>query len=235
MHGKKNYFVGYQKVDVVDEDLNINIPVIIMYPTDMQESECYFGPFMLNIAKNAPFKLGEYSLVIISHGSCATGLGYRNLARYLVQHGYIVAIPTYYKDNKDDFSICNTIENLIYRPKHTKLVIDWMLINFKNCIKNQSISIIGHSMGGYTALALAGGKPFTLPHESMMIPHSVDVTHDQRINKIVLLAPATVWFAQQTSLYDVTCQMLILTGEKDIWAPSYQAKIYHYYRNNSDI
>jgi hypothetical protein len=45
-------FVGYQKANVIDEDLNINIPVIIMYPTDVQESECYFGPFMLNIAKN---------------------------------------------------------------------------------------------------------------------------------------------------------------------------------------
>lgn len=56
---------------------------------------------------------------------------------------------------------------IINRPRHLRIAMDWFFDSnkFNRYLKPDSVSIIGHSMGGYTALAVAGGKPTSLPHE----------------------------------------------------------------------
>jgi pimeloyl-ACP methyl ester carboxylesterase len=78
------------------------------------------------------------------------------------------------------------------------------------------IALIGHSMGGYTVLALAGGRPTAGPHETadgQIRP--VSVSPDPRVRALVLLAPACVWFWSDGALDDVVMPILMLTAEKD--------------------
>ena len=70
-------------------------------------------------------------------------------------------------------------------------------------------------MGGYTALALAGGVPHTQHQQPALPPQVVPVPYDARIGAMVLLAPATVWFAPPGNLDQVTAPTLLVSGELD--------------------
>ena len=83
-------------------------------------------------------------------------------------------------------------------------------------IQQMSLQLqMGHSMGGYTALALAGGIPRT--REGKII----DSIHDQRIKAIVLLAPGAGSF--MNGLDNVTISILMLTAEHDHITPAWKA------------
>jgi hypothetical protein len=127
-------------------------------------------------------------------------------------------MPEYPFNNKKDNSLAGTVDNLINRPKYTKMVIDWFYNSkeFSKHLKLDNVSIIGHSMGGYTALAVAGGVPTSLPDESLdKLPQQLNVEHGNRIKTLVLLAPATVWFNQSGALDEVKCPILMYIGTKD--------------------
>lgn len=87
-------------------------------------------------------------------------------------------------------------------------------------MKPDSVAIIGHSMGGYTALAVAGGLPTSLPNESPDgLSRQISVTPDCRVKALVLLAPAAPWYREEDSLKGVNIPILMLVGEKDEFAP----------------
>jgi predicted dienelactone hydrolase len=77
------------------------------------------------------------------------------------------------------------------------------------------IAVIGHSIGGYTSLAVAGGRPMTGPYEAEGSGRPVPTSPDQRIRALVLLAPACGWFGTPGSLVDVEVPILLFTAEKD--------------------
>ena len=211
-------FVGYRTVDVIDQQNNLQFPMSIMYPTGSIEKSEQIGPYNMNLARNASPLSGEYPLIIISHGGGGSNLVYRTLAYHLASNGFIVGMPEHPFNNKNDNSLAGTVDNLINRPNHIKIVIDWFYNSheFSKYLKLNNVSIIGHSMGGYTALAIAGGVPTSLPDESVdKLQNQLHVAHDNRIKALVLLAPATTWFSQKGALSDVTCPILVYVGNKD--------------------
>ena len=67
------------------------------------------------------------------------------------------------------------------RPRHIRTAINWFFDSekFARFLKTDYISIIGHSMGGYTSLAVAGGIATSLPNESSdRQSKEVNVKHD---------------------------------------------------------
>jgi predicted dienelactone hydrolase len=76
------------------------------------------------------------------------------------------------------------------------------------------IAIAGHSFGGYTALAAAGGKPRTQTGEQ------IHVQKDKRIRALVLMAPAAAYFLGEHSLDDVNIPILLLIAEHDQYLPT---------------
>jgi predicted dienelactone hydrolase len=121
-----------------------------------------------------------------------------------------------------------TAENLENRPRHINIAIDWFLESekFSRFIKSDSISIIGHSTGGCTALSVAGGIPTSLPNESSDgKPKQINVEHDKKISSLVLLAPGTFWFREKGSLGGVDIPILMITAEKDEFIEPFQAQI----------
>lgn len=88
------------------------------------------------------------------------------------------------------------------------------------------VSIIGHSLGGYTALAAAGGEPTSFPHESSDgQPQHIEVIPDSRIQSLVLLAPASVWFQSEEALRMVDIPILMLDAEKAHIHPLFMRKL----------
>jgi predicted dienelactone hydrolase len=177
--------------------------------------------YWLEVAPSAPPQRGVHPLVLLSHGSGVSPLAYITLAEHLATSGFIVGLPQHPFNNETDNSRQGTLENLIVRPRHLRAAIDWFLSDvFSSYIRSDSVSIIGHSLGAYTALALAGGKPTCFPQEAPdHIGRQIIFHPDHRVKALVLLAPATIWFKDAAALDAVVAPILILCGAADDYTP----------------
>jgi len=200
----------------------------VMYPTGAPEQPEQLGPYRLELSKEAEPLEGSFPLVLISHGTGGSPLVYRTLARHLARNGFIVGMPEHPCNNRNNNSLEGTIQNLTYRPRHIRMAANWFFENdmFKQIVKPDAVSLIGHSMGGYTALAAAGGVPISFPHESPDgKPQLIEVIPDHRIQSLVLLAPASVWFQTEGALRAVNIPILMLDAKKDPYTPPFHAQI----------
>lgn len=225
---KRDSFVGYYEVELVDDHSEVTFPMSIMYPTSVQGRVERIGQYSLDVSINSALKEGVYPLIIISHGSGGSHLLYRTLAYHLASNGFIVGMPEHPFNNRNNNKLAGTVENLENRPRHLSIAINWFFNSkkFSKFLKPNSVSIIGHSMGGYTALAVAGGMPTSFPNESLDgQTRKINVTNDSRIKALVLLAPAAVWFREKGALSKVDIPILMLAGEKDEYTPQYHSKI----------
>ncbi len=211
--------VGYVSMSVPDSVQGASIPVHLLYPSQEAEAALRLGPYSLSLAMNAPLASQPHGLVIISHGGGGSGLTYRDLAVHLVRAGFVVALPEHPGNSRADNSLEGTRANLLNRPRHIRLVIDAILTHplFGHRLNEAKISLIGHSMGGYTALALVGGRAAAGVSSTGEVD-VVEVEPDARINTLVLLAPACGWFNYAGSLADVRVPILLMTAEKDALA-----------------
>lgn len=129
-------------------------------------------------------------MVLISHGTGGSPLVYRTIARHLARNGFVVEMLEHPFNNRNDNTVEGTVDNLTIRPKHISMAIDWFFNSedFTKVLKPDSVSVIGHSMGGYTALAASGGISTSFPYESFdEKSHLINVTPDYRIKSLVLL------------------------------------------------
>lgn len=221
-------YSGLKKVEVVDDYLDVTFPMLVLYPTETPEKEEKIGPYLVDVSLDAKLEDERYPLVVISHGTGGTPLVYRHLARDLAKRGFIVAMPEHPFNNVKDNQLERTTKVLKSRPKNITQVIDWFdhSDSFKDHINFEDISIIGHSMGGYTAIAVTGGTPTTLPWETgNETPERIDVDVDERIKKVILFAPALGWFRNEGALEKVHVPIFIMTGERDEITPSFHAEI----------
>lgn len=219
---------GLRQVFVHDGLSETAFAMTVMYPTDEPEKEERLGPYSVEAARDASPRAGIHPLVLLSHGTGGTPFVYRSIARHLARNGFIVGLPEHPHNNRNDNSWEGTVQNLLHRPRHLRLAADWFYQDeaFKGLVKPEGHSVIGHSMGGYTALAAAGGVPASFPHESPDgRAQPIDVERDPRIRSIVLLAPASVWFREEGALSGVRLPILMLDAERDPYTPPYHAQI----------
>ncbi len=218
---------GYQRFEVQDEVQKAAVPVIALYPTSAAEQSERFGPYSLEVAVDAPIVGSDLPVVVLSHGNGGTPWGYRDLAKHLATSGFVVVLPEHIGNSRNDNSLEKTLANLENRPRHLSLAIDAVFEAsfFGPYIRRTGIGVIGHSIGAYTALAVAGGKPWAAPHETPdQQARPVDVSADGRVRALVLLMPATFWFLAD-GLEDVSIPMLIRSGSRDEITPSSHAEL----------
>ena len=103
-------------------------------------------------------------VVVFSHGN--QGLRYQSyfLSEWLAQHGYIVLAPDHVYNTLMDWVEERLAEVGLRRPYDVADSFDWLLAESENpqsslygCVDAEAgYAVMGHSYGGYTALAVAG-------------------------------------------------------------------------------
>lgn len=208
-----------------------DLPIVsfITYPTaEKSDKQTYEFPYM-----NSSFGVFEhmlkpgdapqfadphakYPLIILSHGHTAHGVYDISHAHNLSRNGYIVVV-IFYGDNRTLVPNSFNTHQSFMRPIQTKVVLDAVLASdvFGPHIDTDNIGISGHSFGGFTPLALAGGD----------VQGRKDSTKDSRIKAVVAAAPwvggtydgnAVFAFGDgNKSLANVHIPVMTLFGTKD--------------------
>ena len=219
---------GYMNVELFDERMGLKFPMELMYPSGSPERLEKLGPYAGQVACKGEIAARNSPLIVISHGSGGSHLAYRTLAAHLAHHGFVVAMLEHPRNNRNNNELAGTAENLENRPRHLRLAIDWAFTSaqFGSRLRANAVAVIGHSLGGYTALALAGGLPTAFGHETPdNRPRPVAVESDARVKALVLLAPATAWFMAPCALRGVKAPILLWTAEHDSWTPGFHGDL----------
>lgn len=112
------------------------------------------------------------SVIVISHGLGTDSSNFEYLAQHLASHGLAVVVPNH--PGSDAKQLQSSLhqqaseviepEEFQHRPLDVKYVLNQLEklnqsdARFHHRLNLQQVGIFGHSLGGYTALALAGAK-----------------------------------------------------------------------------
>lgn len=216
------------------------IPVALYYPTQTAPRRIPMGPFTPNVAPQAPPESTVKGLIMLSHGTGGSELAHTTLAEALARQGYLVAALRHPGDNWQDRSLLHQRLDryLAERPRQASRVIDAVLADpvWKDRIardgRGPRIGAIGHSAGGYTVIALAGGEPDPTrlarhcqteraddPILCGMVPPTLSSAAiapaaDPRVRAVVALSPLGVVFSAE-SLGRINVPVAVYTAELD--------------------
>ena len=134
-------------------------PVTVYYPSSADDQPLQRGPFSLQLAFNGEARRGNGRLVVLSHGSGGNPWVHSNLARTLVQAGFVVAMPQHRGDHSQDPSKPGP-ESWKLRPGEVSRAIDAVAADprFAPLLSLDKVGMYGMSAGGHTALSMAGGR-----------------------------------------------------------------------------
>src|SRR5262245_58769284 len=133
--------------------------VTVYYPSSSDAHTVQQGPFTFQLARQGAPRQGNGHLVVISHGSGGAPWVHADLARALVEDGFVVAMPAHRGDNYADPGTPGP-ESWRRRPVEVSHAIDVVAADarFRPLLALDKVGMYGFSAGGHTALSLAGGR-----------------------------------------------------------------------------
>ena len=137
------------------------ILVALFYPSSSPAKTLSMGPFRPTVAHTGATDLPVRGLVLLSHGTSGSEIGHHDLAARLAREGYVVAALRHPGDNwQQGRGMAAESRYFTERPRQASRVIDALLADplWGPRIPRERIAALGHSAGGYTVLALAGGR-----------------------------------------------------------------------------
>jgi predicted dienelactone hydrolase len=243
--------VGYRTIALQDAVTGESFPVALWYPTAAAPAPlfltgslsrcrvpaivCRGVAFEMPVAEDAPVAAGAFGGIVVSHGAGGMALLHRDLAMALASQGYVVAAPTHPRGKGNDVS---GVAVWVGRPQQVSRVIDAVLEDrsLGVHVERGRIGVVGHSNGGYTALAVAGARPRpgseavhcrahpddarfcgfggAATREAAREVDSLPELRDPRVRSIVLMAPNAVRFPDD-ALEKVAVPALVYAAEKD--------------------
>lgn len=178
---------------------------------------------------------GRFPLVVLSHGSGGNNSSQAWLAQALVQKGVIVVAANHPGSTSGNSVPAQSIQ-LWQQTQDISALLDAMLsdASWRLRINTQSIGVMGHSKGGYSAIAIIGGQTVLqdfitgcqrLPKSpNCMFYQGVDLNKvsatafnanytDNRVRFAVALDPGMVPYLQPTSLRQLSAPLLIVAAQ----------------------
>lgn len=151
--GHANAAVGLSQIDATPQDG----PITLYYPSAGAERGVQRGPFFFRMAENGAPVRGNGRLVVVSHGTSGSPWVHADLARSLVEAGFVVALPEHQGDNYKDHS--DNIGAVSRRPAEVSRAIDALGRDprFAPLLNLDKVGVYGMSAGGHTALTMGGG------------------------------------------------------------------------------
>jgi predicted dienelactone hydrolase len=158
---------GRRQITVTGTGDSASIVVALYYPTQAPSQAIAMGPLTLHVAIQGPPEATVKGLILFSHGTEGSELTHSSLAEALAPDGYLVARLRHAGDNWQDRSPLKDRSGAYFseRPRQMTRVIDalpsdpqWSARIARDAA-GPRIGAVGHSAGGYTVFALAGGAP----------------------------------------------------------------------------
>lgn len=219
--------VGLRTLAVHDDVQGVDVPVHLLYPSDGAEL-IERSPYPIGVVRDGRAVGEKIRPIVVSHGGRGTPWVYRDLISHLVKAGFAVIALEHPGDRLRDDALYGREETLQNRPRHVKLGLDAAFEDetLGPRLSERAVGMFGQSMGGYTALAIAGGRPgVDAAHADDGVPKVVDVVHDRRVRALVLHAPTAFWFSYEGALGGVDLPILLLEPEKEEVLPPGHAQI----------
>lgn len=234
-------YPGFRQLDLTDPHQR-TLKLAVWYPSatpgkveKVGENAAFEG---VSITRNAQPAPGPHPLLVISHGYNGNWRNLSWLAQIMAMQGYIVAAPdhpgtTTFNQNPDE------AKKLWQRPLDISRTIDFVT-GFPRLFgetDNRRIAALGHSLGGWTVLSLAGAQfdPRKFIHDCQPQPQRGDCIlinklgidsvqtrdalsenyRDVRINAIVSLDLGLAPGFTHQSLSQIDIPVLLLAAQMD--------------------
>jgi predicted dienelactone hydrolase len=159
---------GFSRLTVpASAGANDTIPVNLYYPTQAAERSIPMGPYVAHVAPQAAPVATFKGLILVSHGKGGSELNHESLDEALAREGWLVAALRHPGDNWQDHSLFERgpAAYLDGRPRQVSRVLDAILADpqwsdrIAKDARGPRVGAVGHSAGGYTVIALVGGRP----------------------------------------------------------------------------
>ncbi|AFE03831.1 hypothetical protein COCOR_01005 [Corallococcus coralloides DSM 2259] len=243
------YAVGLGSLTVEDTVRHRSLKTVLWYPAapgtrmETQPTSPIFAPFLA--AKDAPVSDAQerWPVVLLSHGSGGAAINMSWLGAHLAAHGFLVVSVnhpgnTYGDDNPEGYA------RGYERPRDFTVLLDHLLKDSKwgPRMDPERIGAAGHSMGGYTALALVGARmnlewiarvctaPETRDHVGCEGLRDVDYSRidmavarasyrDPRVKAALALAPGMAGSYEARDLADIHAEVGLVLAKGDELMP----------------
>lgn len=217
------------------------LPTAVWYPAlddGTQTPEAYLGLLAGEALRDAPVaEGGPWPLIVFSHGSQAMKEQSIFLTEQLTKHGYVVAAPDHVGNTFLTQNDAMMAEVARERPRDVSAIIDRLQAPdagdpawFGSAIDFEHIGAAGHSFGGYTVMALAGGI-LSVPQEVVDAcaekpgdlicgvigqgdPGPLDL-RDDRVDVVVAMTPGGYQAFRTEGLAHVAVPTMVMAGLAD--------------------
>jgi len=155
--------IGFHSTTLPDAHNDRPLQMVVWYPATTTATPELVGdnPAFVGVpvVNDAPPVAGEHPLVVLSHGYRGNWSNQAWLASALAHEGYIVAAVNHPGSTTHDRSP-QAAAQLWQRPVDISRVIDAVTARPGQfgAVSNHRIAVVGHSLGGWTALEIAGAR-----------------------------------------------------------------------------